>query len=139
MRNILLTALIGISAALFATGGAQGQHLQSTPHAMNAMTAMECPMKVAGADVSIEDTADGIRLTFTTKSGEVAELRRRVEAMANMLREHAVQMKTDECAMMGNKMPGKMMQGMKCAPAPTSPEPEAQPEQPDHGAHHPPN
>jgi hypothetical protein len=31
-----------------------------------------------------------------------------------------------------------MMEGMKSAPAPTSPEPKAQPELPDHSAHHPP-
>jgi hypothetical protein len=133
---------------------------------MNGMMAMECPMKAAAdVDLAIEDTNDGIRLSFTTKSGDVAELRRRAEAMARMhgasategmhrnmmpfsavyeaipdgaritltprdpqkleefrrkVREHAEQMKKGECAMMESMMR------------------QAKPEEPDHGAHHPP-
>lgn len=42
-----------------------------------------CPMEVPGTQVSVADTQDGVAITFTT-SGEVAQLRQRVHAMAAM-------------------------------------------------------
>jgi hypothetical protein len=80
MRGILFAAVIGFSTTLFASAGPQEQHMQSPPHEMHNMAAMDCPMKLSAADLSIEDTSDGIRLTFTTKSGDVAKVRHRVEA-----------------------------------------------------------
>jgi hypothetical protein len=44
----------------------------------------DCPMKVTGAEVAVADTADGVAVTFTTKTGNVDELRKRVERMATM-------------------------------------------------------
>jgi hypothetical protein len=44
----------------------------------------DCPMKVAGAEVAVTDTADGIAVTFTTKTVNVEELRKRVERMATV-------------------------------------------------------
>ena len=84
MKSILFAAAIWISLTTFAIGGTQGQPPHLPPSGMKGMAAMECPMKVAGADLSIEDTVDGIQLTFTTKSGDSVELRRRVEAMTMM-------------------------------------------------------
>jgi len=48
------------------------------------MMQQDCPMKVAGAEVAVTDTDDGIAVTFTTKTGDVDELRKRVERMATM-------------------------------------------------------
>ncbi len=56
------------------TGGASQQQ------GMQAMAGM-CPMEVQGTKVEAADTDNGAALTFTT-TGDVAELRRRVTAMA---------------------------------------------------------
>ena len=61
-----------------------------------SMMMQSCPMQVSGAEVSVLDTKDGIALTFTTTSGDVADLRRRAESMAKM---HSTE------AMHGNMMP----------------------------------
>src|SRR5262249_51022109 len=54
--------------------------------------------KVPGTDLSITDAENGIVLTITTKVGDVAELRHRVENMAKM---HSASSNT---AMHGNMM-----------------------------------
>lgn len=46
-----------------------------------------CPVEVPGTSVTVEDTATGAALVFVT-TGDVAELRRRVAAMAAMHNEH---------------------------------------------------
>ena len=46
--------------------------------------AQNCPMQVPGTDLSIVDTNDGIALSVTTRSGDAAELRRRLETMSKM-------------------------------------------------------
>lgn len=43
-----------------------------------------CPMVVADTNVEASDTEDGVALTFTTTSDSVADLRQRVEQMAQM-------------------------------------------------------
>ena len=47
-----------------------------------------CPMHVAGATVSAKDTDSGAALVFMTKTGDVAELRRRVRQMAEWHNQH---------------------------------------------------
>lgn len=47
-----------------------------------------CPAAVSGANVSVQEKDDGVAMTFTTK-GDVAELRKRVEAMAARINAHA--------------------------------------------------
>lgn len=82
---LLVAAFFFVSmATLPVMGGAQKE---TTPaqHGMGAMSMMQnCPMQVPGAEVSVQDTNDGIALRITTTSGDVAELRRRVESMAKM-------------------------------------------------------
>jgi hypothetical protein len=76
---VLLTGWWGI----FAISGVQGE--QHAQHQMQHMAMMQnCPMKVDGADLSVEDTKDAIALTLTTKSSDVTELRRRAEMMAKI-------------------------------------------------------
>jgi hypothetical protein len=47
-----------------------------------------CPMVVEGADVAVSDTEGGVTLTFTTEAGDVADLRARVQHMAEMYEMH---------------------------------------------------
>jgi hypothetical protein len=81
---------------------------------------MKCPMEVAGTTVRMEEVEGGAAMIFSTKS-DVAELRRRVAAMAEMHGKHP-----DGCPMM------KMMH-QKAGEAPDSPP--AAPS--DHASHHP--
>src|ERR1051326_8500655 len=88
--NYILLLLVGVLVlgagfTMAAIGGTQNQQTPAPEHGMAGMPMMEnCPMQVSGADVSIIDTNDGIALSITTKSGDVADLRRRIENMAKM-------------------------------------------------------
>jgi hypothetical protein len=57
---------------------------QAGPEQSNMSMMQNCPMKVPGTDLSLTDVQNGIVLTITTKSGEVDELRRRIESMVKM-------------------------------------------------------
>jgi hypothetical protein len=43
-----------------------------------------CPMDVSGTSVTTADVEGGVALSFTTSSGDVADLRQRVRRMAEM-------------------------------------------------------
>src|SRR5438045_378500 len=75
--KILMNGLLVITMASVATGRTQMPMQKS--QMMQA-----CPMSVRGAEVAAADTTDGIALTFTTKTGNVDELRRNVERMVTM-------------------------------------------------------
>lgn len=47
-----------------------------------------CPMVIADADVEVADADKGVALTFTTQKGDVADLRGRVQRMAQMYEMH---------------------------------------------------
>lgn len=47
-----------------------------------------CPMVVQGAAVTVADTESGVALTFTTDAGDLADLRTRVQHMAQMYEMH---------------------------------------------------
>ncbi len=66
------------------------------------MMAGMCPMQVPGATVAATEVEGGIGLSFTTTTGDVAELRQRVRRMAEM----------------HNQPGGHMMMGSHGAPAP---------------------
>ena len=91
-RNIYITLFLtaGLLAAAALTipaiGVAQDQQATPTQTGMTGMSMMmqSCPMQVPGAEVSILDTKDGIAVTITTTSGDIADLRARVEPMAKM-------------------------------------------------------
>ena len=90
MRYTAYIILLLVAAFLFvpmATPPVMGvtQKETTAEHGMGGMSMMQnCPMQVLGAEVSIVDTNDGIAITITTSSSDVAELRRRVESMAKM-------------------------------------------------------
>lgn len=47
-----------------------------------------CPIAVEGTDVEVEDTENGVALTFTTESGDVELVRERAEHLAAMYEMH---------------------------------------------------
>jgi hypothetical protein len=83
--KILMSVVLLISVASFA---AAGVHQRAEPQQGAAMPMMQmmqdCPMNVQGAEITVADTSDGIALSLTTKSGNVEDLRGRVERLENM-------------------------------------------------------
>jgi hypothetical protein len=72
-----------------ATAGTAGAARPATRpgQEMQGMARM-CPMEVPDTKVSAADTSQGEALTFTTGSGQVDELRRRVRALTDMHGQH---------------------------------------------------
>ena len=84
MRNILFTLAVAATSTIFAMGGTQSQQAGPQHETHNMAMMQSCPMKVTGADVAVADVENGVAVTITTKSGDVADLRRRTENMAKM-------------------------------------------------------
>lgn len=97
MTRALLLSLVFVGGTACMHAG-HAESAPATKQAGNAMSAGEmvagemggmCPMGVPGTQVAAEDTATGESLTFTTKSpAQVAVLRERVHAMAEMHNAH---------------------------------------------------
>jgi len=58
----------------------------------SSMMSGMCPMQVPGTTVAAADVEGGVGLSFTTTTGDVTELRRRVAHMAEMHNQHGGQM-----------------------------------------------
>jgi hypothetical protein len=84
MRNILFTVAVATAFTMVAVASTQNQPGSSQPEKSGMSMMQNCPMKVPGADLSVANVENGVTLTITTKSGDVAELRRRSESMAKM-------------------------------------------------------
>jgi hypothetical protein len=85
MRNIVVAvALVLAATAVFA---AARQDIKPTMPMMLGMI-QNSPMNIQGVEVTVTDTPQGATISFTTKTGDVAELRRlvrrHVEMMKNM-------------------------------------------------------
>ena len=93
---LLLIIVAPLSLMTSIVAATEGQQV-GTQHQADVAMMQSCPMKVSGTDLSVTDVDNGIVLTITTKSGEVAELRRRAENMAKM--------HTEPSNMHGNMMP----------------------------------
>jgi hypothetical protein len=78
-----------VSVMALACGGSSGGRATSTISSNQASNASDpsCPVSVPGTSVSVEDVSGGAALVFVT-TGDVADLRRRVAAMAAMHNEH---------------------------------------------------
>jgi len=76
----LSSALLTAALALGACGGSSQPAATTTP-APTAAADPTCPVEVPGTSVSVEDTSTGAAMVFVT-TGDVAELRARVTAMA---------------------------------------------------------
>jgi hypothetical protein len=92
MRHfIVITATAAaLAGAACAHGGSQSSSATTTAAQHGeTMARSTCPMTVPGTQVAAADTATGGVLTFTTTSpDQVAELRSRVRAMADMHNHH---------------------------------------------------
>ena len=84
MRKVLFAVICTLAFAIFLMAGTQSENAGPQHENHNMAMMQNCPMKVSGADVAVADTKDGVALTITTKTGDVAELRRRTESMARM-------------------------------------------------------
>ena len=79
-----------LSLVIAACGG--GTQSSPAPKTANAeQSDPSCPVDVPGTSVTVEDAAAGASLVFVT-TGDVAELRRRVNAMASMHNDHHASM-----------------------------------------------
>jgi len=69
--------------------GQQGyQQYQQHQGGVTGAQAQNCPMHVQGTNVTTEDVDNGIALNFTTDSGDVNDLRQRVQRMAEQHNQH---------------------------------------------------
>ena len=117
-------------AAQPGTPGAQARTGMGAGMADGKMAAM-CPMAIPGTQVSAADTSTGEALTFSTTSpDQVAELRTRVRAMADMHNQHHASGGMHE----GMHQPGGMMSGGGMANMPMPPPSTATVEDTDAGA-----
>jgi hypothetical protein len=83
--------MLGVAGLVGAFGMVSaGLSQTEAQHNMGPMMQMmqNCPMQVHGAKVAVTDTTVGVDVTITTESGNVDELRRRVEYMAKMHSAH---------------------------------------------------
>ena len=67
MKRTLMIAAAAIFGFTIFTASA-AQHDQHGRMMMGMSMMQDCPMKVEGAELAVEDTTDGVALTFTTKS-----------------------------------------------------------------------
>ncbi len=101
MTSTRIAIAVSLAAALAACSGSRSEQRSDTSAtAQGASPAQDrsaarmhgmgdiCPMDVPDTKVAASDTGDGEALTFTTTSGQVDELRRRVHAMADMHNQH---------------------------------------------------
>ncbi len=91
-RTLMLSALAASLLACSHASEERASRAQSSAAPESSRQGMGmmamCPMDVPGTQVSVADAPDGEALTFTTSSGDVDELRRRVHAMAEMHNAH---------------------------------------------------
>ena len=112
-RSLVFSSLIAAGAC----GGPKAPH-DTKPNSVVTATDPSCPVAVPGTSVTVEDADDGAGLVFVT-TGDVGEVRKRVQAMAKMHNEHHASMGAmpegkDEHAghdMSGHDMSGHDMSG----------------------------
>lgn len=110
MKLVSLSAFL-VSVVLAACGGGSSATETTTP-TKTANSDPSCPVTVAGTSVSVEDTTNGASLVFVT-TGDVAEVRRRVTAMASMHNEqHAAMGPLPDGTDAGGGHAGHDMSGM---------------------------
>jgi hypothetical protein len=89
MKHSLLTSFVVsiLSVGTLAACGGGGKTSSTTEAPRAAGGDPSCPVSVPGTSVTVEDTNTGAALVFVT-TGDVAELRKRVAAMAKMHNDH---------------------------------------------------
>ena len=90
MKRLLMTVvLLIVATAVFGTA-----RQDTKPTTMPMMHGMmmnghmmdNSPMNVPGVEIAVEDTPNGVNVSFTTKTGDVAELRRVVRQHIDMMK-----------------------------------------------------
>jgi hypothetical protein len=92
MKKLLIAAILLVAATAVFAAARQDTKPATMPmmHGMMMNGAMmgNSPMNIPGVEVAVEDTPNGVNVSFTTKTGDVAELRRlvrqHIEMMKNM-------------------------------------------------------
>jgi hypothetical protein len=92
MKKLLIAALLLITATAVLAAARQDTKPATMPmmHGMMMNGAMmgNSPMNIPGVEVAVEDTPNGVNVSFTTKTGDLTELRRvvrqHIEMMKNM-------------------------------------------------------
>ena len=107
--NRIALAVAAVLTMLAGSATAQSPPAPSRMHGNSGDSMAACPMGVPGAEVSAASTKTGEVLTFsTTTPAQVAELRRRVHAAAEMHNKNHASGGTHE-DMMGDEAMGGMM------------------------------
>jgi hypothetical protein len=89
MKKLLIAALLLIIAtAIFAAARQDTKPATMPMHGMmmNGPMMGNSPMNIPGVEVAVEDTPNGVNVSFTTKAGDVAELRRAVRQHIEMMK-----------------------------------------------------
>ena len=84
MKNIFIATVFLASSIGLTISSHAAQQGGGSASEMDSEKLQKCPMMVPGAEVAVADVQDGVALMFTTKSGDVNELRKRVEMLAKM-------------------------------------------------------
>ena len=87
MQFLKLPALFLSLAIAACGGGAKSSPATTTAPKTDESGDPSCPVAVPGTSATVEDVSDGAALVFVT-TGDVAELRRRVNTMASMHNDH---------------------------------------------------
>ena len=86
--HLVKLAVLLLSVSLAACGGSSSSSgPTTTPTKTEVADDPSCPVAVAGTSVTVEDAAYGAALVFVT-TGDVAEVRKRVAALASMHNDH---------------------------------------------------
>jgi hypothetical protein len=99
----LRAAVLGVALA----AGACAPDEPASEPARRAEAARICPVAIEGATVDVEDTADGIALTFRTPTSDEADIRARAAHMARMYELHGTGMRPGRGPMSGRRGPGR--------------------------------
>ena len=90
MKRLLFTAVLLIVATAVFAAARQDTKPPTMPmmHGliMNGYMMGNTPMNIPGVEIAVEDTPDGVNVSFTTKTGDVAELRRLVRQHMDMMK-----------------------------------------------------
>ena len=88
MRRLIIAVLLIGATALFAAARQDTKPTVPMAHGMMMNPTMmgNSPMNIPGVDVAVEDSPNGVTVSFTTTTGDVAELRRVVRQHIDMMK-----------------------------------------------------
>ncbi|HLH31660.1 MAG TPA: hypothetical protein VKY31_10690 [Terriglobia bacterium] len=89
-RFVIAVVLVLLATAVFATARQDTKPaMPMMPGMMNGMMGNMMhnpPMFMPGVEITVTDTPDGVSVTYTTKTGDVTELRRIVRQRVEMMK-----------------------------------------------------